>query len=69
MIKNYDLFEEANKRLEEARKNNDALMLVIELLKENLEFTMQENRELAEENAAYRKQLYNDASERMFDFE
>lgn len=58
-IEHIDLIEKANENVEEMKKNLDALELVISLLQTNFQKTLKENEELKEENAIYRKQLYD----------
>lgn len=58
-IEHIDLIEKANENVEEMKKNIDALELVVSLLQTNFQKTLKENEELKEENAIYRKQLYD----------
>ena len=65
-VKIYNLFDEAEKNLVEARKNLDACEMFLDLLRENIRNSIKESEELMEENEALRKRL---EFEQPFDFE
>ena len=66
VMKIYNLFDEAEKNLVEARKNLAASEMVLELLRENIRNSIKESEELMAENEALRKKL---EYEQPFDFE
>lgn len=66
VVKIYNLFDEAEKNLVEARKNLDACEMFLELLRENIRDSIKESEELIEENEALHKRL---EYEQPFDFE
>ena len=66
VVKIYNLFDEAEKNLVEAKKNMNACEMVLELLRENIRNSIKESEELMKENEALRKRL---EFEQPFDFE
>ena len=66
VMKVYNLFDEAEKNLVEARKNLDACEMFLDLLRENIRNSIKESEELMEENEVLRKRL---EYEQPFDFE
>ena len=66
VMKVYNLFDEAEKNLVEARKNLDACEMFLDLLRENIRNSIKESEELMEENEALRKRM---EYEQPFDFE
>ena len=65
-VKIYNLFDEAEKNMVEARKNLDACEMFLDLLRENIRNSIKESEELMEEHEALRKRL---EFEQPFDFE
>ena len=65
-VKIYNLFDEAEKNLVEARKNLDSCEMFLELLRESIRNSIKESEELMEENEVLRKRL---EFEQPFDFE
>lgn len=65
VVKIYNLFDEAEKNLAEAKKNLNACEMVLELLRENIRNSIKESEELMEENEALHKRL---EFEQPFDF-
>ena len=66
VMKVYNLFDEAEKNLVEARKNLDACEMFLDLLRENIRNSIKESEDLMEENEALRKRI---EYEQPFDFE
>ena len=66
VMKVYNLFDEAENNLVEARKNLDACEMFLDLLRENIRNSIKESEELMEENEVLRKRL---EYEQPFDFE
>lgn len=66
VVKIYNLFDEAEKNLVEAKKNLNACEMVLELLRENIRNSIKKSEELMKENEALRKRL---EFEQPFDFE
>ena len=66
VMKVYNLFDEAEKNLVEARKNLDVCEMFLDLLRENIRNSIKESEELMAENEVLRKRM---EYEQPFDFE